>query len=90
MLYRPAPNPFHSGMRMAYSVAGTGGRVRIGIFDVAGRSVATLVDGFEPAGRHTVAWDGRDAQGARVAQGVYFVHARVGEEARQVRVMFVR
>jgi hypothetical protein len=37
-----------------------------------------------------VAWDGRDQHGLRVSQGVYFVHAQIGSEARRVRVMFVR
>ena len=89
-LYRPAPNPFTDGMRMAYSVGGTGEPVRISVYDLAGRMVRNLTDGFAPAGSHTVAWDGRDQQGTRVRQGVYFVHAQIGRQARHVRVMFVK
>jgi flagellar hook assembly protein FlgD len=46
--------------------------VKVDIFDVEGRSVATLVDGQMPAGRHSVVWDGRDHTGANAAGGVYF------------------
>ena len=42
------------------------------VFDVAGRRVRSLVDGPLPAGRHEVAWDGRDQAGRAVASGTYF------------------
>ncbi|HKQ58733.1 MAG TPA: FlgD immunoglobulin-like domain containing protein [Candidatus Eisenbacteria bacterium] len=89
-LYRPAPNPFTDGMRMAYAVAGEGERVRICVYDLAGRQVRTLADGFEAAGTHTVAWDGRDEHGTKARTGVYFVHAVIGRQAKQVRVTFVK
>ena len=38
----------------------------ISICDVAGREVARLADGFEPAGKHVVRWAGP------MAPGVYF------------------
>jgi hypothetical protein len=89
-LYRPAPNPFTGDMRMAYAVATAGERVRISVYDLAGRLVRTLTDDVQSAGQHTVVWDGRDAQGSRMRQGVYFVHAQIGGMARQVRVTFVK
>ena len=89
-MYRPSPNPFTDGMRMAYSVGSSGERVQIAVYDVAGRLVRTLASGVEAAGPHTVEWDGRDAQGARMQRGVYFLHASIGREARQVRVTFLK
>jgi flagellar hook capping protein FlgD len=88
--YRPSPNPFTHDMRMAYSVAASGERVKISVYDLAGRLVRTLANEVQSAGHHTVAWDGRDAQGTRMRQGVYFVHAMIGNQARQVRVTFVK
>jgi hypothetical protein len=88
--YRPVPNPFRDGMRMAYVVGTSGAPVSIRVYDVAGRLVRTLVDGFEPAGRHLATWDGRSEQGSRMTNGVYFVHVRIGSEARQTRVTFLQ
>jgi flagellar hook capping protein FlgD len=88
--YRPTPNPFSDGMHMAYAVGGSGARVNIGVYDLAGRLVRTLDDAYESPGAHVVTWDGRDAQGARAHKGVYFVHAQVGAEARFVRVTFLK
>ncbi|MGH7730094.1 MAG: FlgD immunoglobulin-like domain containing protein, partial [Candidatus Eiseniibacteriota bacterium] len=89
-LYRPSPNPFSDGTRMAYSVGAAGEPVRIAVYDLAGRLVRTLASEFQSVGPHTVAWDGRDEQGTRMRQGVYFVHATIGREARQVRVTFLK
>jgi hypothetical protein len=88
-LERPVPNPFTSGMHMAYAVSDEGQRVEISVYDLAGRRMKTLVSGSEAAGRHDVAWDGRDDSGARVRRGMYFIHIRIGAQARQVRVTFV-
>jgi len=45
--------------------------VRLEVFDIAGRRVATLLDGVRGAGEHEVAWDGEARAGA-VQRGVYF------------------
>jgi flagellar hook assembly protein FlgD len=54
--------------------------VEIGIYNVAGKVVRTLVDGFQAAGRYQTSWDGRDNSGALVTRGVYFLRAYVGGE----------
>ena len=46
--------------------------MRVSIFDVQGRVVRTLAEGFETAGEHAVHWDGRDARGSTLASGLYF------------------
>ena len=45
--------------------------VRLEVFDVAGRRVATLVDGARGAGEHEVAWGGATSTG-NPRSGVYF------------------
>ena len=71
-LFSATPNPTQAGTEIAFEVPGSGGRVRVQIFDVVGRRVAVLVDGDLPGGRHAVRWDGRDPTGARAANGLYF------------------
>ena len=43
----------------------------ISIYDIAGRLIRTLVDGYESAGERSVHWNGRDNNGRRVPNGVY-------------------
>jgi hypothetical protein len=52
--------------------------VHITIFNVMGQRIATLVDAHKPPGHYTATWDGRNAQGQRVATGVYFYRLRIG------------
>jgi len=51
------------------------GRVRICIYDVAGRRVRTLADRVFPAGEQVLRWDGTDDGGTKVGRGVYFVRS---------------
>jgi hypothetical protein len=66
------PNPFNPATTVEYTVAAPG-RVKIRVFDVAGRVVRTLVDSDVAAGRRAVAWQGDTDTGQRAASGVYFI-----------------
>jgi flagellar hook assembly protein FlgD len=46
--------------------------VRLAIFDPAGREVRRIADGAYAAGHHDLRWDGRDAAGRAVPNGLYF------------------
>jgi len=64
--------------------------VQLGVYDVDGRRVRTLVDDRLEAGSHDLTWDGADARGVRLGSGVYFVVLRAGEERMSRRVLLVR
>lgn len=58
--------------------------VKLGVFDITGREVRTLVAGKVVAGRHIAVWDGKDNRGRPVTPGVYFIRLNadgVGEKA---------
>jgi hypothetical protein len=65
------PNPFVRRTQIEFTLARES-RATLTIHDVAGRRVATLVDGMLPSGDHEVAWDGTTAGGRRGAAGIYF------------------
>ncbi len=65
------PNPFNPLTHITFSVA-VPGEVELRVFDISGRPVCTLVEGWREARRYDVAWDGRDDSGNDVASGVYF------------------
>lgn len=71
LLAQNYPNPFNPStlIRFTLPVAAT---VRLTVYDVLGRQVATLLDGPCDAGEVQVAWHGTDQNGARAASGVYF------------------
>lgn len=66
------PNPFNPETTIPFELA-RAGRVRIAVFDAAGRRVALLEDGHRAAGPHQVVWRGRDDAGRALPSGAYFV-----------------
>ncbi len=69
-LASPAPDPVRGPARFSFALPVTG-TVRLELFDLQGRRIATLVDQVLPAGRHAHSWDGRDDGGRSAPAGVY-------------------
>jgi hypothetical protein len=72
------PNPFNPDTHIRYSVR-DGGRVRLRIYDVAGRLVKVLLDEMKRPGQYQVHWDGTNDHGQPVATGMYFCRMEAGE-----------
>jgi hypothetical protein len=66
ILHPARPSPFADETAISFDLARPG-RVRIDVFDLVGRRVATLADGFHAAGSHQVVWRGKG-----VLPGAYF------------------
>lgn len=67
LLTDPYPNPFNTGLRFdAYLPHNA--ETKIAVFDLRGRCVAMIAEGFIPAGYHRLSW-----QPERCASGLYFI-----------------
>jgi len=60
------PNPFNPETNLTYTMP-EAGNVQLVVYDVQGREMARLVDGFEQAGEHSVTFSG-----SNFSSGVYF------------------
>jgi fibronectin type 3 domain-containing protein len=60
------PNPFNPATVIKYQLPAFS-TVRLSVYDILGREVATLVDGVKEAGFYTATFDG-----SKVASGIYF------------------
>jgi len=90
-LGRGFPNPFRAGDVVAAEFdLPAAGRVVADVHDVRGRRIATLVDARFEAGRHRLAWDGRDGAGRPGAAGVYFLRLRAGAEEQSRKILLLR
>lgn len=88
------PNPFAATTRIHYALPAAA-RVRLEVFTVDGRLVATLVDGEQGAGEHSADFgeSATTASGGRVGalkSGVYFARLAAGTESRTIRMLLVR
>jgi len=74
------PNPFNPMLSVVYHLSSSSA-VNLGIYDTAGRLVATLDEGERGPGDHRVVWSGVDSHDHRAATGVYFVRLEAGGDA---------
>jgi hypothetical protein len=77
------PNPINTDTNIPYELPRSL-IVTIKIYNVTGRLVRTLDEGYKVAGLYlsqdrAARWDGRDDSGAMVASGVYFYCLKAGE-----------
>ena len=68
----PYPNPAVFPVQMRYEIPEQG-QVQLTVYDLLGRRIRELVDAPHAQGEQTVAWDGLDDTGARVASGLYLI-----------------
>jgi len=90
LLLRPnRPNPFNPETVLHYYLPEPS-FVRLRVFDLTGRAVATVVEGWEGAGWCSAAWEGNGDDGSPVVSGVYFGRLETGVGTRTVRMTLVR
>lgn len=78
------PNPANPSVSIHYSLP-SDGPVQIEMIDVNGRAMATVVNGRQAAGTHTVAWNS-----GNFSSGVYFCRLRAGGETRISKIVITR
>jgi hypothetical protein len=83
------PNPFNAGTTIEYSIANPT-KTKIKIYDVLGREVITLVDGFQKQGVHRILWDGRDSMNQLVASGVYLFRIEAGNFFNTKKLIYLK
>jgi len=83
------PNPFNPQTAITYALP-EAGPMTLRIYDVDGRIIRTLVDGWSSAGPSSVPWNGRDDRGAQVASGVYFARLQAAGRAQTARLVLIK
>jgi hypothetical protein len=78
------PNPFNPSTTIVFDVPRSGA-ISLRVFDLVGREVATLRDGFTQAGRHQINFDGRD-----LASGIYIVRLEAAGFQQTHKLVLIR
>jgi hypothetical protein len=77
------PNPFNPTTEIRYALP-KAGQVALRVFDLLGREVAVLKDGFSEAGSHRVTFDGRG-----LPSGIYFARLDAGAFSQTKKLMLL-
>ncbi|NQU04911.1 MAG: T9SS type A sorting domain-containing protein [Calditrichaeota bacterium] len=77
------PNPFNSTVSIRYQLP-EASHVKLKIFDISGREVATLVNSEVKSGYHTSTWN------ANVPSGIYICRMQAGSYVESIKVVLNR
>ncbi len=83
------PNPFNPVTTIPVTIS-AGAHVRITVYDMLGRKVRGLADGFMGAGTHSFVWNARDDEGRTVSSGLYICRVAAGSTNITRKMLFVR
>lgn len=78
------PNPFNPNTSIGYQLS-AGGKIKLTVFDLLGREVATLVDESKPAGKYSVNFK---ADG--LPSGVYIYQLKSGSSVQTKKMLLVK
>lgn len=81
------PNPFNPQTTIQFSCPKTSW-MRLDIYNILGKRIATLVDGVYQSGTYHVNWEGVDDRGVPVASGVY-IYTLMTNDTRIARKMLL-
>ncbi len=78
------PNPFNPSTTISYSL-GNSDVVTLSVYDLSGREVATLVNGYRAAGTHQVTFDA-----ANLASGAYIYKLTAGNQTASAKMILMK
>lgn len=78
------PNPFNPTTNIPIHLSGSG-NVKLIVFDVLGRKVATLIDGMMRAGNHQVNFNA-----TKLASGIYFYRLKMGNKVMVRKMLLIK
>jgi len=83
-LYQNYPNPFNPSTQIQFALAESG-NVVLTVYDILGRQVVQLTDGYMDAGIHTVTFDASELSG-----GIYIYRIQTDEYVKSKRMLYLK
>jgi len=78
------PNPFNPATTIKYSLPQSN-VVKLKVYDVNGRTISTLVNGFKPAGSYEVTFDA-----SKISSGIYYYSIESGEFTKTMKMVLIK
>jgi FlgD Ig-like domain len=89
MLYNSYPNPFNPSTVISYQLPEVG-NVTLIIYDIMGREVARIEDGYQAAGKYNYTWNTENVSGRNLASGTYFARLRAGNYMKVIKLLLIK
>ncbi|MFZ4546351.1 MAG: T9SS type A sorting domain-containing protein [Bacteroidales bacterium] len=83
------PNPFSNELTVIYNVKNHAD-VKLSILTLNGQTVTELVNQSKSTGEYTAKWNGRNAEGQLIPNGIYLYRLQVGNEVASERFVKIK
>ena len=83
------PNPFNPKTNIRFALP-KDSFVKLNVYDVNGKLVDEIVNGYLEPGIHNVEWSGTDMGGIDVSSGVYFYRIEASNYSKTYKMVFVK
>lgn len=88
-VFQNYPNPFNAETKISFALPKESS-VRLEIYDMLGRWVATLADGSIAAGKHDIIWNGKTDSGEALSSGMYFYRLKTDDFDQTKKMMMLK
>jgi hypothetical protein len=88
-LYHNYPNPFNPTTTIRFDLPKPAD-VKLEVYNLLGQRMATLINGYQLAGNHTVTWNGKGDEGEDMATGLYLMKLTAGNQILTRKMFLIR
>ena len=83
------PNPFNPQTTIQFALP-VGTDLTLVVYDLLGREIVRLIDGYREPGYQQVDWNGRTASGKAVPSGIYIARLVASEHTRSIKMLLLK
>ncbi|MGE5499667.1 MAG: T9SS type A sorting domain-containing protein, partial [Syntrophothermus sp.] len=83
------PNPFNPSTTIRFIMA-EDGMAELKIYDMLGREVKTIIEGFLRSGMHSFIWNGFNSNGTPAASGIYIYRLRTAGNTQSKKMILTK
>ena len=88
-VYQNYPNPFNPSTTIEFDIA-TLSNISLAVYDLTGKEVYSLANGYHAPGRYSVVWNAMDMNGESVSSGMYIYQLRTSESVITKKLVLLR
>ena len=88
-LLKNYPNPFNPETTINFAVVESG-NISIKIYDISGKEVNNLINGFYSSGNYSVNWNATDNYGQKLSSGIYIYQLNTQQGIHSKRMVLMR
>ena len=83
------PNPFNPVTNIGFSIVEPG-NISLKVYDISGREVSELINGFYTPGNYNVTWNAMDSYGSQLSSGIYIYKLNTENGILSKRMVLMR